>query len=61
MTWSKPVAIAQLQDVIPLANAAFRNDSFPAGDVAPNGDIYVAWTTLMSDSGALPGALRGHA
>jgi hypothetical protein len=53
VTWSKPVAIAQVQDVIPLANAAFRNDSFPAGDVAPNGDIYVAWTTLMSDSGGL--------
>jgi hypothetical protein len=53
VTWSAPVAIAQVQEVIPLANTAFRNDSFPAGDVAPNGDIYVAWTTLMSDSGGL--------
>ena len=53
VTWSKPVAIAQLQDVIPLANAAFRNDSFPAGDAAPNGDLYVAWTSLMSDNGGL--------
>jgi hypothetical protein len=53
VTFSKPVAIAQLQDVIPLADASFRNDSFPAGDVAPNGDLYVAWTTLMKDSGGL--------
>jgi hypothetical protein len=53
VTWGKPVAIAQLQEVIPLANATFRNDSFPAGDAAPNGDLYVAWTTLMSDNGGL--------
>src|SRR6266540_6837 len=45
VTFSKPVKVADLQDVIPLANAAFRNDSFPAGDVGPNGDLYVAWTT----------------
>jgi BNR repeat-like domain len=53
VTWSKPVKVAELQEVIPLANAAFRNDSYPAGDVAPNGDIYVAWTTLTSNSGGL--------
>jgi hypothetical protein len=52
-TWSKPVAVAQLQDVLPLANTSFRVNSFPAGDVAPNGDIYVAWSTLMSNSGGL--------
>jgi hypothetical protein len=53
VTFGKPVAISQLQEVIPLANAAFRNDSFPAGDAAPNGDLYVAWTTLLKDSGGL--------
>jgi hypothetical protein len=53
VTFGKPVRIADLQDVIPLANAAFRNDSFPAGDAAPNGDLYVAWTSLMSDGGDL--------
>src|SRR5258706_467442 len=50
VTFGKPVKVADLQDVIPLSNAAFRNDSFPAGDVAPNGDLYVAWTSLLSDS-----------
>src|SRR5512136_97300 len=53
VSFGKPVAIAQLQDVLPLANTVFRVDSFPAGDAAPNGDLYVAWTTLMSNSGGL--------
>lgn len=50
VTFSKPVKVADLQDVIPLANTAFRNDSFPAGAAAPNGDLYVAWTSLLKDS-----------
>ncbi len=53
VTFGKPVKIADLQDVIPLANAVFRNDSFPAGAAAPNGNLYVAWTSLMSDGGGL--------
>ncbi len=48
VTFSKPVAISTLQAVIPPANTAFRNDSFPAADAAPNGDLYVAWSTQMS-------------
>jgi hypothetical protein len=51
VTFDKPVKIADVQSVIPLANTAFRNDSYPAGDAAPNGDLYVAWTTLLSDAG----------
>jgi hypothetical protein len=50
LSWSKPVAVSQLVDIIPVANTAFRNNSFPAADVAPNGDVYVAWSSLMSDS-----------
>ena len=53
LTFGQPVKIADLQIVIPLANAVFRNDNFPAGAAAPNGDLYVAWTSLMSDSGGL--------
>ncbi len=53
VTWSKPVAIAQLQDVIPLANTVFRVNSYPVGAAAPNGDLYVAWSSLMSNSGGL--------
>lgn len=52
-SWSKPVAVSQLVDIIPLANTAFRNNSYPAADAAPNGDLYVAWDSMMSDSGGL--------
>src|SRR6266540_461368 len=53
VTWSKPVAVAPLVDIIPIANAVFRDNSFPAAAAAPNGDLYVAWSSLMSDSGGL--------
>jgi hypothetical protein len=49
-SWSKPVAVSQLVDIIPAKNTAFRVNSFPAAAVAPNGDVYVAWSSLVSDS-----------
>ena len=52
-TWSKPVAVSQIVDIIPIANTAFRNNSFPAGAVAPDGTLYVTWSSLMSDTGGL--------
>jgi hypothetical protein len=52
-SFGPPVHVATLRDVIPLANTAFRVNSFPAPAVAPNGDLYVAWSSLMSDSGGL--------
>jgi hypothetical protein len=45
VTWTKPVAIAPLVDISSPANTVFRDNSFPAGDVAPNGDVYAAWST----------------
>ena len=50
VTWSKPVAVSQLVDIIPVANTAFRVNSYPAAAAAPNGDLYVTWSSLMSDS-----------
>lgn len=50
VSFSKPVAISSLQDVISPRYTTFRNDSFPAADVAPNGDLYVAWSTQVQDS-----------
>jgi hypothetical protein len=55
VSFGAPVHVATLRDVIPLANTAFRVNSFPAPAVAPNGDLYVAWSSLMSDSGGLCG------
>ncbi|HEY2077069.1 MAG TPA: sialidase family protein [Streptosporangiaceae bacterium] len=52
-SFSKPVKIADVQDIIPPANTAFRVNSFPAGAAAPNGDLYVAWSSQQSNSGGL--------
>jgi hypothetical protein len=50
VNWSKPTKIADVQDAIPIANAVYRDDSFPAGAAAPNGDVYVAWSSQTNDS-----------
>jgi hypothetical protein len=48
-TWSQPKAIAPLNDIEPLNDTAFRVNSYPAGAVAANGDVYVTWDTETSD------------
>src|SRR5437773_8916934 len=40
VTWSKPLSISTLVDISPLANTAFRVNSYPAAAAAPNGDVY---------------------
>jgi hypothetical protein len=45
-TWSKPVKVAGLTDTDGLADTAFRVNSFPAADIAPDGTLYAAWTTV---------------
>jgi hypothetical protein len=50
VSWSKPTRVADVQAAIPIANAVYRDDSFPAGAAAPNGDLYVAWSSQTSDS-----------
>jgi hypothetical protein len=52
-TFSKPVKIADVQNIISPANTAFRDNSFPAGAAAPNGALYVAWSSQQSNSGGL--------
>jgi hypothetical protein len=49
-TFGPPTNIADVQNVISPANTSYRDDSFPAGDAAPNGDLYVAWSTQVKDS-----------
>jgi hypothetical protein len=52
VTFGKPVAISTLIDIDPLANTAFRVNSFPAADVNPvNGDLYAAWSTADPSDG----------
>lgn len=44
-TWSKPLAIAEVNNSRLLKNTSFRNNSYPAAAAAPNGDLYATWTT----------------
>ena len=53
VSWSKPVAVSQLVNIIPVANTSFRNNSYPGAAVAPDGSVYVTWASLMSDAGGL--------
>jgi hypothetical protein len=48
-TWSQPVSISTVQNSHLLADTAFRNNSYPAAAAAPNGDLYVTWTTQTSN------------
>ena len=45
VTWSKPLSVSTLADIPGVRNARFRVNSFPAAAAAPNGDLYVTWTT----------------
>ena len=53
VSWSKPVAVSQLVNIIPIANTSFRNNSYPGAAVAPDGSVYVTWASQMSDAGGL--------
>jgi hypothetical protein len=50
VSWSKPVKVSDIVDILPIANTAFRNNSYPAATVAPNGDIYATWSSLVTNS-----------
>ncbi len=50
ISWSKPAAVSTLVDILKPANSRFRVNSFPAAAAAPNGDLYVVWSSQVSDS-----------
>jgi hypothetical protein len=45
VTWSTPVAVAPLADIISPANTVFRVNSYPAADIAADGNLYAAWSS----------------
>ena len=49
-TFSAPVQVSTLNEIASPANTVFRVNSYPAAAVAPNGDVYAAWSTQMPDS-----------
>ena len=50
VSFSSPVAVAPLIDIAPPANTVFRVNSFPAADVAPDGTLYVAWSSEVTNA-----------
>ncbi len=50
VSFSSPVAVAPVVDIIRPANTAFRVNSFPAADIAPDGTLYVAWSAEVNNS-----------
>ena len=50
VTWSQPVQVSTLNEINSPADTKFRVNSFPAAAVAPNGDVYTAWSTEESDA-----------
>jgi hypothetical protein len=50
-SWSKPLAISAVVDVVPPANTRFRVNSFPAAAAGPDGDVFVIWSSQVSNSG----------
>ncbi len=56
VTWSKPIAVAPAVDIISPANTAFRVNSFPAADIAPDGTLYVAWSSEVRNTATAYGA-----
>ncbi len=61
VNWSQPTAVAQVADVIPMANTAFRVNSYPAADVAANGDLVVAWSSEVRNTATQYGVDRACA
>jgi len=56
VTWSSPVEVAPVVDIIPPFNTVFRVNSFPAADIAPDGTLYAAWSSEVKNDAATYGA-----
>src|SRR2546426_8385045 len=50
-TFSTPVPVSPLIDISSPKNTVFRVNSFPAADISPSGQLYVAWSAEV-DNGA---------
>jgi hypothetical protein len=49
-TFSAPVQVSTLHEIVSPADTLFRVNSYPAAAVAPNGDVYANWSTEMADA-----------
>src|SRR3989442_7992340 len=56
VSFSAPVAVAPAVDIIRPFNTVFRVNSFPAADIAPDGTLYVSWSSEVLNSATTYGA-----
>jgi hypothetical protein len=49
VTFGDPVAVAPDVDILRPFSTAFRVNSFPAADIAPDGTLYAAWTSEVNN------------
>jgi hypothetical protein len=50
VSFSKPVQVSPVVDIISPRYTVFRVNSFPAADISPSGQLYVAWSDEVSNS-----------
>ncbi len=50
MTFSAPVAVAPIVDIAVPFQTAFRDNSYPAADIATDGTLFVAWANEQPNS-----------
>src|SRR3989449_2141327 len=55
-SFSAPVAVAPAVDIVRPFNTVFRVNSFPAADIAPDGTLYVSWSSEVLNSATTYGA-----
>jgi hypothetical protein len=60
-TWSKPVAVSPVADILPLRDTLFRVNSYPAAAVASNGDVYATWDGEVPNDGSTYAGTAGCA
>lgn len=53
VTWGKPVRVSTLNEIDPLADTAFRVNSYPAAAAAPDGTLYATWNTDTDGVGSV--------
>src|SRR3989454_1080060 len=56
VSFSAPVAVAPAVDIVRAFNTVFRVNSFPAADIAPDGTLYVSWSSEVLNSATTYGA-----
>jgi hypothetical protein len=49
-TWSPPIQVSTLTEIVGVRDTVFRVNSYPAAAAAPNGDVYATWNTEVDDT-----------